>query len=113
MATFTLREVIDQAAERLGELATGQTLDADQLTQYENGATMLLAQLEQDKILSIADTEAIEASWCPYLATLLANLVGPGVGVPFSLQVKQTTEAVLRKLLRAGDTFEQQTPEYF
>jgi hypothetical protein len=113
MATFTLREVIDEAAHRLGELATGQTLSADQLTQYENNAAMLIDQLAQDGIVSIADRDSIEASLVPYVATLLANLAGPGVGVPSSLQVKRETEAVIRKLTRGGQTFEQQTPDYY
>ena len=113
MATFTLREVIDEAAERLGELATGQTLYADQLTKYESNAVMLFDQLDEDGILSISDTDNIPASWVPYLATLLGNLAGPGVGVPFSVQVKQQTEAILRKLVRGGQTFENLTPDYF
>jgi hypothetical protein len=113
MATFTLREVIDEAAERLGELATGQTLNADQLTKYQNNATMLLDQLGEDGIVGIADTDSIPASYVPYLATLLANLAGPGVGVAFNLQLKQSVEATLRKLVRGSQTFEILTPDYF
>lgn len=113
MATFTLRQVIDEAAERLGELATGQTLNADQLIKYESNAAMLLDQLSQDGILTIADPQEIEASQVPFLATLLANLAGPGVGVPMSFDLKMQVEAQLRKLLRGSHTYEQQTPDYF
>jgi hypothetical protein len=113
MATVTLRQVIDEAAKRLGELATGQQLNADQLTEYRNNASYLLEQLSDDGIVTIVDEDEIPASWAPYLATLLGNLAGPGVGVPFSLEAKQQTEAVLRKLIRGTVTFEKQTPDYF
>ena len=113
MTTFTLRKVIDHAAERLGELATGQTLYADQLATYEENAVMLFEQLNEDGIVMIADPDNIPASYVPFLATLLANLAGPGVGVPFSLQLKQEAETVLRKLVRGVETFENLTPDYF
>src|SRR5262245_12865159 len=113
MAEFTRRELIDQAATKVGALAAGQTLEDEDLDAFRVQAIALFDQLAEDEILSIGDDDAIPASWCPYLATLLANLAAPDYGQAFDIAVKQANEAILRKLVRAKDTFERQTPEYF
>lgn len=110
---FTLRDVIDEAAKRLGELATGQTLSAEQLAVYQTNLEYLLDQLDGDNVCTIADHEDVPPALVPYLATLLANLVGPSVGIPFSLQVKQATEAIIRKITRTLPSYEPQRPDYF
>lgn len=114
MAEFTLREVIDQAARRVGQLAVGQVLNADELTSWLEAWTSLREQLAQDGIVSIANDDMIPAALAPWLATLLGNLNGPGAaGIPTSLDIKSQTEAVIRKLVRSGETFEPQQPDYF
>lgn len=113
MATHTLRELLDQAGYKLGVLAVGQPFSDEELVVFNDGAIQLFDQLEEDSILLIADTDAIPASWCPYLSTLLANLVSPQFGQATDLQVKHANEAVLRKLVRGAETYEEQTPDYF
>src|SRR5215831_734417 len=100
MATFTRRELIDQAATKVGSLGVGQTLEVEDLQAIDTQCTCLFDQLAQDKIVFISDEDAIEASWCPHLSVLLANLCGPDYGSPFDAGVKQQHEAMLRKLVR-------------
>jgi len=113
MATFTRREMIDQAAFKLGALATGQTLSAEDLAALDTITTMLLDQLAEDEIVFIADDSEIPASWVPYIAGLLANLAAPDYGGSFSGDTKNRLEYVLRKLVRGKETYEEQTPDYF
>jgi hypothetical protein len=111
--TFTLREIIDQAATKLGVLGAGQTLQVEDLDALTTFATSLLDQLEQDQIVTFADTDQIDASLAPYLASLLANLAAPDYGAPFSNDAKVLNEAILRRLVRGTVTFERQTPDYY
>src|SRR5262245_17058889 len=113
MATFTRRELIDQAATKVGALGAGQTLEVEDLDVLQDFATALFDQLGEDGILSIGDDDAIPASWCPYLASLLANLAGPDYGTAFDVSIKQTNEAILRKLVRQKETYEPLQVDYF
>jgi hypothetical protein len=111
--TFTLAELLNQAAFKVGALAVGQALSAEDQSIFSRYASSLFDQLAEDDILMIADTGNIPASWSPYLASLVANLAGPDYGMPFSADAKQLNESILRRLVRGAITFEQQTPEYF
>jgi len=113
MATFTRRELIDQTAFKLGALSVGQTLSAEDLAALDGMAGSLFDQLAEDGILMVADDDAIPASWCLYLAILLANLAGPDYGAAMSPDVKVVNEAILRRLVRGTETYEPQTPDYF
>jgi len=113
VSTFTRRELIDQAATKLGALGAGQTLQVEDLVAIDTQCTALFDQLAEDEILMVGDDDAIPASWCPYLASLLANLSGPDYGLGFSVDIKQANEAILRKLVRGKETYEPQTPDYF
>lgn len=113
MATFTLAELIDQAATKVGALGVGQALGAEDFAKFKEFSVALFDQLEQDEILSIADQDEIPAALAPYLATLLANLAAPDFGAPFDMSVKEQNEAVIRRLVRGTVTYEPQTPEYF
>src|SRR5262252_5513125 len=113
METFTRRKLIDQAATKVGALGVGQTLANEDLVAIDEMATSLFDQLAEDEIVTIGDDDAIPASWCPYLATLLANLIGPDYGAPFDPNIKLSAEAILRKLVRGKETYEPQTPDYF
>jgi len=113
MATFTRRQLIDQAAFKLGALSVGQVLSAEDLTALNDTASMLFDQLSEDNILTIGDDDAINASWCPYLATLIANLAAPDYGQQSSNDVKVINESILRRLVRGTETYEPQTTDYF
>ena len=112
MATITRRELVDQAATKVGALGAGQTLAPEDLDVIDHMASALFDQLAEDEILSVSDDE-IPASWSPFLASLLANLVGPDYGIAFSQEVKVINEAILRKLVRAKGTFEPLVVDYF
>jgi hypothetical protein len=113
MTDITKRELIDEAAIRVGALGIGQTLNADELAYFERSYRYLAAQLAEDEVLQIGDDDAIPDSWAPYIATLLANLCGPAHGVAFDLNTKVATEAILCKLVRVKETYERQITEYF
>lgn len=113
MSTFTARELIEQAASKVGAAGAGQTLAAEDLKWFEDHYKMLAEQLAEDGVLSIGDDDAIPASWCPYLSTLLANICAPRYGAPFAPEAKFQNEAILRKLVRGPETYEPQTPDYF
>lgn len=112
MATITRRELVDQAATKVGALGAGQTLAPEDLDVIDRFAGALFDQLSEDDILNISD-DAIPASWSPYLASLLANLAGPDYGTPYTHEVKVMNEAILRKLVRAKATFEPLAVDYF
>ena len=112
MATITRRELVDQAATKVGALGVGQTLEAEDLAVIDRMASALFDQLAEDEILQVSDDE-IPASWSPYLASLLANLIGPDYGTAFTQEVKVVNEAILRKLVRAKATFEPLATDYF
>jgi len=113
MATFTERQIIEQAATKVGALGAGQALAAEDLAKFQELITSLWDQLEQDEILFLADHDAVDAYLAPYLASLLGNLASPDYGTPFSMDIKTQNEAVIRRLLRGVVTYELQTPEYF
>lgn len=113
MASLTRRELVDQAATKVGALGAGQTLEVEDLDVIDRYATQLFDQLGEDDILTIGDEAEIPASWSPYLAALLANLIGPDYGTPFDLAIKQMNEAILRRLVRATETFEPLQVDYF
>jgi hypothetical protein len=112
MATITRRQLVDQAATKVGALGAGQTLAAEDLAVIDRMASALFDQLAEDEILLASDDE-IPASWSPYLASLLANLIGPDYGIAFTQEVKVVNEAILRKLVRAKATFEPLVTDYF
>jgi hypothetical protein len=113
MASITRRQLVDMAAVKVGALGAGQVLEAEDLSLIQQYASALFDQLQEDDILHIGDQEQIPASWSPYLATLLGNLIGPDFGTPFDVTVKLGTESILRRMVRATPTYERQTTEYF
>jgi hypothetical protein len=113
MATFTLPKLLEQSAFKVGALAVGQPLSAEDLEALTLASTALFDQLEEDEIVTFANTNEIPAALAPYLASLIANLVGPSYGLPFSADAKQVNEAIIRRIVRAHATYEQQTPDYF
>src|SRR5215813_5043084 len=113
MSTFTRRQLVDQIGFKLGALSAGQVLAAEDVQAIDGILASLFDQLAEDEILTIGDDNSIPASWCPFLATLGANLAAPDYGGSFDVNAKQGAEAILRKLVRGKETFERQTPEYF
>jgi hypothetical protein len=111
--TFTTRQIIDQAASKVGILGAGQALAAVDLAKFQELVDCLFDQLEQDEIVSFADPDTIPGALAPYLATLLANMASPDYGAPTDLGVKEANEAVIRRLVRGTVTYELQTPDYF
>jgi hypothetical protein len=113
MASFTRRELVDQVAFKVGILGVGSQLADDDFHAIDDMLGALFDQLAEDSILVIGDEDEIPASWCPYLATLAANLCAPQYGTAFDVGVKQANEAILRKLVRGHETFEVQRTDYF
>jgi hypothetical protein len=113
MATITRRELVDLAATNIGALAAGQVLADDDLDFIDQQCAALIDQLAEDEILYITDEQEIPASWSPYLASLLSNLIAPNYGGPFSNDTKVINEAILRKLVRAKETREPLQVDYF
>jgi hypothetical protein len=113
MATITRRELVDQTASKVGALGAGQSLAAEDLDVIDRMVDALFDQLAEDEIMTVGDDEQIPASWSPYLASLLANLVGPDYGIPFTQEVKQVNEAILHKLVRVKETRETLSVDYY
>jgi len=113
MATITRRELIEQAATKVGALGAGQALEVEDLNVIDSYCTQLFDQLAEDEILTVGDDDAIPASWAPYLSSLLANLIAPDYGMPFQTDAKQAYEAILRRLVRQKETFEPLQVDYF
>ena len=113
MATITRRELVDLAATNIGALAAGQVLADDDLDFIDGQCDALFDQLAEDEILAIGDEEEIPASWSPFLGNLLTNLIATNYGGTFSDQVKIMQEAILRKLVRAKETREPLSVDYF
>lgn len=111
--TMTRRELVDEAASNVGELAAGATLSDEDLDTIDKMVDSLFEQLSVDEILTVQDEDEIPASQFPFLGQLLANLVGPKFGIPFSKVVKDANEAILRRLVRSGPTREPLSVDFF
>lgn len=113
MATCTKRELVEQAAAKVGAKAAGQPLAVEDFDTLDHYADQLFDQLGEDEILTIADEDSIPASLCPWLAILIANLAASEYGGQTDVNIKSSMEAIIRRITRQKETLEPQTVDYF
>jgi hypothetical protein len=114
MTDYTRAQLVEITATKLNVLAPGQSLAAEDSVKINQALDQLFDQLGQDGILSLGDDDTIPASWSPYLAMLAVNLLANDYTTsPFDPAIKAMNEAILRRLVRATETFEPQQAEYF
>ena len=111
MTTKTQRELVDQALANLGVLTPGQTATADDVATVDAYVGPLIEDLSVREIVTIQDTEEIEERYFLHLAVLLADACKYEFGGGAFDVV--TAEQRLRRMGRAGPTYEVQTTEYF
>jgi hypothetical protein len=112
--TVKTRDQLKQrAAKNLGIIEPGETLSSEDDETFDGLIDPLIAQLAQDGIAYIADTEAIELELFLPLARILANIAGPDFGSPVNKDAKDEDERTLRRLTSTDPTYQPMRGEYF
>jgi hypothetical protein len=112
MTTFyTRRNLVDQALGDLGVRAAGQTASSEDVAAVDGYIPALFATLAARNIITIADTEAIEAAAFLPLAKTLAHACRDEFG-DAKIDVAKA-EADLRAISSSGPTYEVLRTQYF
>lgn len=111
--TKTRTELVREAADKLNIVGTGQSLEADYAEKIDNNIDPLIAQLGNDGICNVVNTEYIPAEWFEALSGLLANICAPVAGKGFDPRLKEYYEMQLKRLTSSGPSYAVQDAEYF
>jgi len=111
--TKTRTELVQEAADKLNIVGTGQVLEADYSAKIDNNVDPLLAQLASDGICNVVNTGFIPSEWFDSIAGLLANICAPIAGKGFDPRIKDYYEIQLKRLTSSGPSYAVQDAEYF
>lgn len=113
MATRTREQLIQEAADKLSIVGTGQTLEAEYREKINGNVDPLLAQLSAEGVAHVGNPEQIPAEMFDPLAGLLANVNAPLAGKAYDLSVKEYYERTLRRIGSGEPTYEVLEGTYF
>jgi len=109
----TRAQLIERALKSIGALEPGEAPSAEDSDTVDGLIDPLIAQLAEDSIAYIQDTDAIELSLFLPLARLLANAAGPDFGSPINEEAKARDELTLRRLSASKPNGDILKVEYF
>lgn len=102
----TRQDLKNRAAKSLAIIEPGEALSTEDDETLDDLIDPLIAQLAQDGIVYIDDSEAIDVMFFMPLARLLANIAGPDFGSPINEPAKLRDENDLRRLTATRPTYE-------
>lgn len=111
--TKTLTDLKTEAFGILTGLDPSQQPSVEDLDTIGQYVGPLLAQLAEDEIAYISDSDEIPDQYFLHVARLLANVAGPRFGSPMNEAARVSDEMALRRLTASRPTYEVQTAEYF
>lgn len=111
--TKTLNELKTEAFGILTGTDPSQTPPNEDLETIGQYVDPLLAQLEADQIVSVADQDEIPNEYFLPLARLLANVAGPRFGAPVNDAARRMDEQTLRRMTSGKATYEIQRAVYY
>lgn len=112
-ATKTRAELVTEAAECLGIIGTGQSLEDEDENVIDRKVDPLLEQLAADQIVEIEDEAEIPSKYFKALGELLANASATAFGMPYSEEKKRVFEGQLKKTASSGPTYEILNTTYY
>ena len=95
-----------RAAKSLAIIEPGETMSTEDDGTLDDLVDPLIAQLAQDQIVYIDDSEEIDVVYFIPLARLLANMAGPDFGSPINEAAKFRDEQELRRLSSTKPTYQ-------
>jgi hypothetical protein len=95
-----------RAAKSLAIIEPGETLSTEDDETLDDLVDPLIAQLAQDQIIYIDDSEEIDVAFFIPLARLLANMAGPDFGSPVNEAAKLRDEQELRRMASTKPTYQ-------
>jgi len=95
-----------RAAKSLAIIEPGETLSTEDDETLDDLVDPLIAQLAQDGIIYIDDSDEIDVAYFIPLARLLANMAGPDFGSPINEEAKLRDEGILRRMASTRPTYE-------
>lgn len=102
-----------RAAKSLAIIEPGETLSTEDDETLDDLVDPLIAQLAQDQIIYIDDSEEIDVAYFIPLARLLANMAGPDFGSPVNEAAKYRDEQELRRMASTKPTYQTLKPTNF
>jgi hypothetical protein len=111
--TKTRYELINEAADKLNIVGTGQPLDEDAAAKIDRNVDPLLMQLASDSICEVVNDNQIPSEWFDSIAGLLANICSPIGGKNFDPGIKQFYENMLKRVTSSGPSYNIAEAEYF
>ena len=111
--TKTRGDLIFEAALRLNIVGTGQPLEDEYASKIGDKIDPLLAQLAQNGICNVVNTQYIPSEWFDALAGLLANLSASIAGAGYDPQIKAFYEMELKRLTSSRPSYAVMDTDYF
>ena len=102
----TRQDLKNRAAKSLAIIEPGEALSPEDDDTLDDLVDPLIAQLAQDGIVYIDDSEEIDVVFFVPLARLLANIAGPDFGSPINEAAKFRDENELRRLAAVKPTYQ-------
>ncbi len=109
----TRQDLKNRAAKSLAIIEPGEALSTEDDETLDDLVDPLIAQLAQDNIIYIDDSEEIDVAFFMPLARLLANMAGPDFGSPINEDARVRDEQTLRRLASTKPTYETLKTEHF
>ena len=113
MTTKTRAQLVNEAADCLEIVPTGNSLAAEDGAKIDEKVDSLLERLAADEVVDIADANEIPACYFDALGELLANNCATKFGKKYSEEVKTVFERQLRRTVAPRATLEVLRTEYF
>lgn len=109
----TRTQLINRAAKLLAVIEPGETLSTEDYDTIDGIVDPLIAQLAEDQIYYVDDSEEINVAIFEPLARLLANSAGPDFGSPINEDAKARDERTLRRMASTRPTYAPQEQQPF
>lgn len=111
--TKTRTELIQEAADKLKLVGTGQALEAEYSDKLDGNVDPLFMQLASDGICEVVNDGQIPSEWFDALAGLLANICAPLGGTAFDPRIKEYYEMQLKRVTSTRPSYNVMENEYF
>lgn len=111
--SYTRLQLANRALVKLQVVGAGQSPEADDTAKANDVIPAFKADLEARDIYSIPDLDEIEDAAFEWLADLLAYFIAPDFSMPRDEGKRQIAEAMMKRQMASGPSYEPLAVNYF
>jgi hypothetical protein len=109
----TRAELVNKAISLLQQEGAGQSIDDEDFQTFDDAVEPIIAELSEDEVVTVGDTDAIDDAVFLPLARILMNEVGEDFGRPTDPAFRLECEARIRRVVAGKPLYTTLATDYF